>query len=338
MSAPAVSVLLPVRNAAPHLEGCLQSLYRQTLADFEVVAVDDGSSDGSAEILQREAARDPRLRVIRRPPGGLVAALEAGRAVCGAPMIARMDADDVSHPERLERQARLLDTRPKVGVVSCLVRHYPRSGVGEGFRIYEDWLNSLVTHRQMFVERFVESPLAHPSTMVRTRLLADIGGYRDRGWPEDYDLWLRLFHAGVEFAKIDRPLFFWRDHPYRLSRRDPRYSTDAFLRCKAHHLLRGPLAGVPQIVIWGAGQTGRRLARYLMDGGASIDAFIDIDPLKIGRTARGKPIVAAEDLPEVRDSKTTVLAAVASRGARQLIRDRLTGFGLQEGRQFWCVA
>jgi len=338
MRNPAVSVLLPVRNALPHLHRAIRSLNRQTIPNFEVVAVDDGSTDGSSEVLEEWAANDPRVRVVRREIFGLVAALNDGLSECRAPVVARMDADDISHPRRLQLQTEFLEKHPGVDVVSCLVRHFPWHRVGQGFRLYEEWLNSLTTHGDMALERFVESPLAHPSTMLRRRRLEEIGGYRDLGWPEDYDLWLRLIEAGATLEKIGRFLYFWREHPERLTRLESRYSTDAFLRCKAEFLLRGPLAGKPRVLVWGAGQTGKRLSRYLIDGNADIAAFIDIDPDKVDREARGRPILPPERVPEYLAPGTVVLAAVASRGAREQIRERLRGIGLVEGRGFWCVA
>jgi GT2 family glycosyltransferase len=327
-----------VRDAAAHLPGCLESLGRQTLVDHEVVAVDDGSADGSGELLDRAAARDPRLQVLHTPPQGLVAALNAGLERCQAPVVARMDADDVCHPRRLELQVAMLDERPEVGVASCLARHFPRRGVGEGFRVYERWLNSLVEPEEIFRERFVESPLPHPSAAIRRELLDRCGGWRDPGWPEDYDLWLRLLEAGVTVAKVPRTLLFWREHPGRLTRTDPRYAVERFLRCKAHFLLTGPLAGCPRVVMWGAGQTGRRLSRHLLRGGAPLEAVVDIDPNKVGGRLRGVPIVPPDALPELLAPGTVVLAAVASRGARVLIRSQLDGLGLVEGGDYWCVA
>jgi len=339
MERPSVSVLLPVRDAAATLESCLWSLQRQSLERIEVVAVNDGSRDGSDRLLDRWAAEDGRIRVLHQAADGLVAALNLGLARCSAPLVARMDADDVSHPHRLELQAAYLEKHRDVGVVSCLVQHFPRRGVGEGFRIYEAWLNSLRDHEQMERERFIESPLAHPSAMVRRDGLVDAGGYHDRGWPEDYDLWLRLFEAGVRFAKVGKPLFFWREHGRRLTRRDPRYAPAAFLRCKAHYLSRGPLAAAGRVVVWGAGRTGRMLSKCLVDQeGVAIEAFIDIDPDKIGRRARGRPIEPPERLGALLTPRTKVLAAVGSRGARQLIRSRLDALGLTEGVDYWCVA
>lgn len=335
---PSVSVLLPVRNAAPWLDDCLDSLARQSLVDHEVVAVDDGSDDGSAALLDRRAEADSRVRVIHRPARGLVATLNHGLAHCRAPLVARMDADDVSHPRRLELQTAELASRADASVVSCLVRHFPRSRVERGFSLYEDWLNSLVSHDDMACERFVESPVAHPSVMVRTETLRNAGGWRDVDWAEDYDLWLRLFRDGARFAKVRRPLFFWREHESRLTRTDDRYSVGSFLRCKAHFLVRGPLAGGRPVVLWGAGRTGRRMSKLLTDEGIDIGAVVDIDPTKIGRRLRGAPVIDPGELGDHLSREVVVLAAVASRGARELIRKRLVGLGLVEGSTFWCVA
>lgn len=338
MTAPTVSVLLPVRNGGRWLEAGLASLARQSLPTFEVIAVDDGSDDDSGALLDDWAVQDPRFTVIHQPAEGLVATLNRGLKHCRAPLVARMDADDISHPRRLELQAARFASRAEVGVVSCLVRHFPSRSVAMGFRLYEEWLNSLVTHDEMERERFIESPVAHPSVMVRRRVLTEIGGWRDAEWAEDYDLWLRCFQAGAVFDKIERPLFFWREHGERLTRTDSRYSVPNFLRCKAHYLARGPLASSSRVILWGAGQTGRRLSKFLIDEGAEITAVVDIDPGKIGGTLRGIDVISTDDLPAHLDDDTVVLAAVASRGARDLIRARLGDLGLDEGKTFWCVA
>lgn len=338
MTSPAVSVLLPVRNGGQWLQESLASLVRQTLPNFEIVAVDDGSEDDSATILDRWADSDGRITVIRQPERGLVSALNLGLDHCRATLVARMDADDICHPRRLELQAALLASRPEVAVVSCLVQHFPAHRVATGFRLYEAWLNSLKSHEAMARDRFIESPIAHPSVMIRREQLMGIGGYRDVEWAEDHDLWLRLFEAGATFSKINRLLFFWREHGDRLTRTDTRYSVPNFLRCKAHYLARGPLADTGKVVLWGAGQTGRRLSKFLRDEGVEIAAVVDIDPVKISATLRGIPIIAPDDLPQLLGHDTVVLAAVASRGARELIRERLVAYGLEEGNTFWCVA
>jgi glycosyltransferase involved in cell wall biosynthesis len=337
---PAVSVLLPCYNAAETLDVALESLARQTLTDFEIIAVEDGSSDSTPAILQSWAVKDNRLRIIDKPHGGIISALNAGLRECQASFIARMDADDRSHPERLERQVEFLNAHPEVAVVSCLVAGFPDGQVRQGFGIYIDWLNSLITNDDIRREMFVESPMAHPSVVFRQESVTRVGGYQEHGWAEDYDLWLRLYLSGDSFAKVPKVLLEWREHPRRLTRTDPRYSLENFLRLKAYYLARGPLAGRQAVLIWGAGMVGRRLSRHLQRQEQPLVAFFDIDPRKIGRTRRGLPILPPEELPACWDrfQKPALLAAVGARGARQLIRQRLVNYGLVEGQDWWSVA
>jgi glycosyltransferase involved in cell wall biosynthesis len=337
---PVVSVLMPCYNAAATLDEALESLARQTLSNFEVVAVDDGSTDTTREILKTWAARDKRLHVLLRSHGGIVEALNTGLRVCKAPYVARMDTDDRSCPERLARQVAYLDAHPEVGVVSCRVVGFPQEKVRQGFQVYLDWLNALLTNADIHREIFIESPLPHPSVTFRRDIVLEAGGYQDHGWAEDYDLWLRLYLAGVRFAKLPDVLLEWREHPDRLTRTDGRYSLENFLRAKAYYLRRGPLADRDGVIIWGAGMMGRRLSKQLARQGVPLSAFVDIDPRKIGRTRRSLPIIAPEELLDWWESHQhpAVLAAVGARGARQLIRQRLVAFGLREGEDWWSAA
>ena len=335
-----VSVLMPCYNAAGTVEQTLDSLSSQTLTDFEIVAVDDGSTDNTLRILENWTRKDARLRVLPRSHEGIIPSLNTGLESCQAAYVARMDADDLCHPERLEQQTAYLETHPEVAVVSCLVEGFPKKEVREGFRIYIDWLNSLVTEDDIRREIFVESPIAHPSVIFRKSQIEGMGGYQEHGWAEDYDLWLRLYLQGAKFAKIPEVLVSWREYPNRLTRTDGRYSLENFLRAKAHYLVRGPLAGREAVILWGAGMMGRRLSKHLQRQNVPLVAFIDVDPKKIGRTRRGLPILEPEDLLELweRYPNPVVLAAVGARGARALIRERLNGFGLREGQDWWGAA
>lgn len=338
---PRVSVLMPCYNVAKTVDETLSSLVEQSLADFEVVAVDDGSEDSTLDILQTWAARDSRFRVLSRSHAGIIPALNAGLAECQAPYIARMDADDLAYPDRLALQVAYLDQHPNVDLVSSLVEAFPKDKVREGFQIYIQWLNSLVTHADIQREMYVESPLAHPSVTFRKEVVAQMGGYQEFGWPEDYDLWLRLHLAGKRFEKIPEILLKWREHEQRLTRTDSRYSLENFLRAKARYLAQGPLTDRDAIIIWGAGMMGRRLSKHLMrTEQLPVVAFVDIDPKKIGNTRRGKPIISADDLLDwwSRYQNPVVLAAVGARGARHLIRERLNAFELLEGQDWWAVA
>lgn len=331
---------MPCYNAQDTVDDAVRSILEQTLSNFELIAVDDGSTDSTPDRLRRWASEDLRVRVISLSHAGIIEALNAGVVACRAGLIARMDADDRSHPERLARQVQFLNEHPELAVASSYVEAYPGDQVQEGFRRYVEWLNSLDTPELIARDIFVESPLAHSSAMIRADWLKRVGGYQEHGWPEDYDLWLRLHVAGAQFGKVTEVLLDWREHPDRLTRTDGRYSVENFLRAKAHYLCQGSLANREAVVIWGAGQMGRRISKHLERGGASLVAFVDIDPKKIGSVKRGIPIISVEALPDMlkqyRD--TVVLAAVGSRGARELIREQLDLMGLVETQDYWAVA
>ncbi len=337
---PAVSVLLPCYNAAKTLNEAMESLNIQTVEDFEVIAVDDGSTDTTSSILQEWADIDERIHLISQTQSGIVTALNVGMQACQSPLIARMDSDDLAHPQRLALQMAFLEQHPEIAVVGCRVRGYPPEDVRQGFSIYLDWQNSLLSDEDIRREMFVESPLAHPSVIVRKEWLFEVGGYQEHGWPEDYDLWLRLYLAGAKFAKLPDILLDWREHPTRLTRQDSRYSLENFLRAKAYYLVRGPLLERDAVLLWGAGMVGRRLSKHLLRQGAPLKAFVDVDPAKIDRTRRGLPILSPEAIPGwwERWLNPVILAAVGARGARQLIRQRLESYGLREAQDWWGVA
>jgi len=337
---PIISVLMPCYNAGETLDETMLSLLGQTLSEFEVVAVDDGSEDSTSEKLSKWSEQDSRVRVITIAHAGIIPALNNGMEACRSHLVARMDADDVAHPERLERQAAFLEENPEVAVVGSLVEGFPRDGVREGFQIYLDWLNKLVDHEAITRDIFIESPLAHPSVAFRRRRVEALGGYQEHGWAEDYDLWLRLYLEGARFEKIPEILLYWREHPQRLTRTDSRYSVENFLRAKAKYLMQGPLVDRDAVIVWGAGQMGRRLSKHLVREEAPLAAFVDIDPNKVGRLRRGAPIIPPEELKEWwgRYANPVILAAVGSRGARYLIRENLSSRGLREGIDWWAVA
>jgi glycosyltransferase involved in cell wall biosynthesis len=334
MRIPAVSILLAVRNEEHLLPAALVSLFRQTLADWELVAVNDGSSDGTGEILDTAAGSDCRIRVLHQPPRGLITALNTGLKACRAPLVARMDGDDICHPRRLELQAAHLAAHPETTLVSCRVRHVPRQQLSDGMRAYEQWQNSLLDHAVIIRDLYVESPFTHPSVMFRRDAVLGMGGYRDCGWPEDYDLWLRLAGSGARFARLAETLLYWRDRPRRLTRTATAYSLEAFRNCKAHHLGQSYLKGIDAVTLWGAGMEGKAWRLVLQAVGISVRRWVDVDPRKIGQIVHGAPVVGIDRLTPG-DGRT--LVTVGAKGARQQLRKFAAAAGLVEGEDFVCV-
>ncbi|TMA86178.1 MAG: glycosyltransferase family 2 protein, partial [Deltaproteobacteria bacterium] len=283
---PLVSVLLPAFDAEPTLVPALQSVRRQTEARWECVVVDDGSEDGTPRTAEAAAATDDRFLIVRTPHRGLAAALATGLARCRGRFIARMDADDLMHRERLARQVGALEADASLAAVGCHVRLFPRAQLGRGWRSYERWLNAIDSVERVRAEAFVECPVAHPSLMIRRELLVEFG-YRDRGWPEDYDLLLRLLARGHRVGIVARRLLAWRNHPARISLTDARYAPASFTACKAAFLAAHFLAGVEEYDLWGYGATGRTLRRALLAEGKRPAHVVDLHPGRLGQTIHG---------------------------------------------------
>ena len=337
---PRVSVVIPVFNAAATITRAVESVRAQTWGDWELVVVDDGSTDGTREILQGIAREETRMRVIERDHAGVAAAANAAMAAARGEFLARMDADDVAHPERLAAQVAYLDTAEHrgVGVVGCLVEFGGDRGANAGYALHVDWVNSLVTSEAIALGRFVEQPVVNPSVLFRRELVALHGGYRDGDFPEDYELWLRWLDAGVRIAKVPRVLLTWNDGPTRLTRTDARYAPDAFFRVKAAWIARWLVAErvsvSKSIFVWGAGRHTRKRAAWLAEWGVLIAGYVDVDVKKTGRRigGTGLPVIGVEALPA--PGELFVLSYVTTRGARDFNRARLVERGYAEGRDF----
>jgi glycosyltransferase involved in cell wall biosynthesis len=334
---PRVSVVLPVFNAVATVVRAIESIRAQTWGDWELVVVDDGSTDGTREMVRTLAREEARMRVIEWEHAGVVAAANAGIAAARGDLIARMDADDESHPERLAEQVALLEREVAVGVAGCLVEFGGDRVARAGYALHVDWLNALVTPEEIARARFMEQPVANPSVLWRRELAERHGVFRDGDFPEDYELWLRWLDAGVRIAKVPRVLLTWQDAPTRISRTDARYAPEAFFRTKAEWIARElARSGNGRAVwVWGAGRHTRKRAAYLETWGVRIAGYVDVDVKKTGRGigGTGAPVIGVEALPA--PGEIVVLSYVTTRGAREYNRARLVERGYAEGRDFW---
>jgi hypothetical protein len=333
---PRIAVLMPARDAAATVRAAARTILRQTVRDLALVAVDDGSRDATATVLDELAARDRRVTVVRGPGEGIAQALQRGLARCDAELVARMDADDLAHPRRLERQLAALAADPSLAALGTQVRAFPRRLVRDGMRRYVAWLNGLTTPALVHRDLLVEAPLVHPSALLRRAPLEAAGGWRDGPFPEDYDLWLRLAAAGGRLGNVEEPLLLWRESPGRLTRQDPRYALARHVELKCAHLRRTVLGDCREVAMWGAGETGKAFADALRREGVGVALFLEVDRNKIGRTVRGAEVLSYEDAERARG--LPLLVAVGAPGARGLIRAELEKRAFVELRDFWCVA
>jgi glycosyltransferase involved in cell wall biosynthesis len=337
---PAISILMAMRDAAETVDECLESISAQTFRSFELIVIDDGSTDDAPDRVAARSRSDRRIRLQVRRRRGLVPALNEGLALCRAPIVARMDADDRMRPRRLERQLKFFAANPGLDVVGSRVYAFPRRQVGTGMREYLRWQNACLSPEAIDQDIYIESPLTQPSVAFRRDVVRALGGYRDGDFPEDYELWLRLVQAGRRLGKCPEVLLDWRQRKNSYSRTNPRFSKDAFDRLRATYLCRDPRlnCGRP-LVFWGAGRVTRKRCRHLTDRGYLPQVWIDIDPRKIGNRILGVPVVAPEWLASAEHdgNRPLVLAYVANHGARDLIARRLEEFSYRRGVDYLMI-
>ena len=340
-STPLVSIILPFYNAEKYLGECLNSIIAQTYKGWELIAIDDHSSDDSINIVRSFSRSDERIKIFSNPGQGIVDALNYGIEHSQGLLIARIDADDIMTKQRISRQVGHLRENPHLGMVASLVHHFPpASEKRNGYSLYVDWTNRLLTHEDHFFYRFVESPVAHPSVMFRRELIHHYGSYKNGPFPEDYELWLRWMEEGVKIEKTPEVLLHWRDHPNRLSRTSKHYSHFAFQQTKAKYLKRylDHLIRFDgrKLFCWGAGRVARKFYSLWKEYEVSISAFIEVDPKKIGGQVGGIPIISHLDIPN--NEQCFVLILTGARNARTQIRQFLEQRGHRLGDDFIPLA
>ncbi|HWE04722.1 MAG TPA: glycosyltransferase [Tepidisphaeraceae bacterium] len=208
MCSPRVSVLMPVYNGERYVQSAVRSVLNQTFSDFELIAVDDGSTDRSRKLLDTLGAHDARIRVISRPNTGIVGALNDALAGARGEYIARMDCDDLAAPERFAAQVRFLDDRRDVVLVGSRVLLIDKDGAPVG-----DMAG--VARGSAAIERALLDggwPVVHPTILTRKNAMVAVGGYREGTFPyEDHDLFLRLLDHG-RMENLAEPLLHYRRH------------------------------------------------------------------------------------------------------------------------------
>ena len=325
MHSPAISVLIPFKNADRFFSAALKSLAAQTMTDFEVVMVDDASSDGSRKVAEEFCKFDQRFRVIDSGQG-LVPALNCGLAAATGKWIARFDSDDLCHPERLALQHAMAENCGEKTVVSCRVRSFPHSEVSSGYRKYEEWINSLESPEEIERSLFIESPVPHPTAFYSRAAVIKAGGYRNLGLPEDYELWLRLWSLGFKFARVPKTLLAWRERRDRFSRTSPVYSLTSFYKTKALYLGLVPCLKGKKVFVAGCGQAARRLGKHLQRQGFHIEAFLAPDSVAPERELRGRQVVSISKW--VNPDGLPLIVASRKPGAMSAIQGYFEGQGL----------
>ncbi|MEO1518008.1 MAG: glycosyltransferase [Bacteroidota bacterium] len=331
-SEPLVSILLPIRNAQAFLPDCLDSICQQQLTRWELLAVDDHSTDDSAAIVQAYAQRDARIRLLHNEGRGIIPALRLAYQHSQAPYLTRMDADDRMSIDKLSHMYAQLQGAGRGHLATGLVRYFSASPLGEGYRKYQDWLNELTRAGRNFSDIYRECVIPSPCWMLHRQDLDRSGAFDREVYPEDYDLCFRFYQQNLKVLPSDRVLHHWRDSPGRSSRTDPNYADNRFLDIKLAYFLRLDRQQERPLVLWGAGKKGKALARKLREQKVAFHWLCN-NPAKIGRDIYGQRLMGEDQLADF--SQPQVLIAVAGDAQQAQIKAQLSQQYIPESAVFF---
>lgn len=314
-----ISILMSVFNREDTLEPCLQSILQQTFPHFELIVVDDGSTDQTRSILEDYQAQDHRLKVLYERHSGLVPALNKGLSVCQGYWIARMDGDDWMMPNRLQVQHDFVTQNPHLELVGSLVEGVPQTSD------YEKWANTLVTETLLEENIYVDAVLHQPTFFGKASVFQKLGGYQENGWAEDFDFLLRAHGAGVRLGKVNRVLLKKKSHGEQLTQVDWRYRRPAMVQAKVHYFLQHSKWNPDQqLVVVGDGPAGRSIAEAFFKAGVKDLIFWTRKPGTAERTVMGVPAyditpgLSCEQKAKLKHS--VIITAIGGNSGKQMFR------------------
>lgn len=283
---PAITVLLPVYNGAADVEQAVRTILSQTYADFELLIINDGSKDNSGEILDR--LEDPRIRVIHQENRGLAATLNRGLELANGQYIARQDQDDLSHPERLEKQFAYMEAHAECGLLGTAAEIWVENTPTDRVHVHPS------DHATLSFDLIFNNPFVHSSVMLRKDIVLEIGGYSTdplRQPPEDYELWSRMARR-CSVANLTDRLLIYREMPQSMSRTGPNPFLDKLVTICAENLaLANGLAAPDKACVDAAAFTHsafhrisprpnlKKMQALVMDAGARIALAADTDDI-----------------------------------------------------------
>lgn len=325
---------MPVKNAGKYLHECLSSIRRQTFSFWELVVVNDHSTDETQEILEQHASEDPRILPLRNTHSGITPALSLAFKHCTGEFITRMDGDDIMPDNRLELMTEAIDALPEKTVVTGKVRYFGTEPVSEGYISYQNWLNERADQQDHWQWVYRECVIASPNWICRRSDLENIGGFASLSYPEDYHLVLRWFSSGFSIHSLSETTLLWREHPERTSRNSELYNQAHFFRLKIAHFLGNQLQR-HSLALWGTGTKGRLTADILKVHQQTF-TWMDLSPEKYKEGIQGIPVSHFSNIEKMTGIKL-LIAVYPPEKERIRLERYLSDLNLKMGRDFWYL-
>ncbi len=332
MQKPLVSILIPFKDTVTFLPECLQSICDQTYEQWEVIAVNDHSSDSSRTTLETFALKDARFKVFDTDGSGIIPALQKAYALCSGDYITRMDSDDIMTPNKLQVMVTSLQKHGKDHLAVGQVKYFSKTGISNGYERYEKWLNQLTEKGANFSEIYKECVIPSPAWMIHRSDFDECGAFDTNRYPEDYDLAFRFRQQQLKCIPCSEVLHHWRDYDSRTSRTHEHYAQNYFLDIKTHYFLEQDYHMQRPLVVWGAGSKGKTIAQLLLKKGVKFNWVCDNEN-KIGKFIYECEMKHFSYLSELNNAQSII--TVANEDQQKEIRMYLSNLGHVEMKDFY---
>lgn len=328
-----ISIILPVKDTAKYLYACLDSIVGQTYDNWELLAVDDNSTDECLSILQEYSKRDDRIQAIVNPNPGLLNALRLGYAHSKGDLIHRMDSDDIMPLDKLELMVNSISDNT---LITGATEYFSDEGpIGDGFKRYDNWLMDVAKNQSHKSEVYKECVIPSNCWLVHRQDFDRIGGFVPDTFPEDYDLCFRFIAGGLKIVGLPKVLHHWRDRSDRISRNWEVYKDNRFFKLKVHYFFEMDRDINRPLVLWGAGKNGKDLAKLFLENEQVLHWVCD-NQKKIGKDIYDIRMKHFEEIDNLENPQ--IVIAVASPDGQKEIQLELNSRGLKKGEDYWFFA
>lgn len=304
-----VSIITPFKNTSAFLRATLDSILAQSYTNWELIAVNDHSTDDSLQIVREYAKRDTRIQVHTNRGEGIISALQQAYSYAKGEFVTRMDSDDIMMPCKLETMVADLQKHGKGHVALGLVEYFSDEfEIGDGYLSYQNWLNNLTREGTNYTEIYKECVIASPCWMTYRSDFDACGGFSHEVYPEDYDLTFRFYQNGIKCIPSNEVLHLWRDYSSRTSRTHIHYANNTFIELKTDYFLKLHYKCDRPLVLWGAGNKGKTIAKKFLDNNIPFHWVCD-NPKKIGKHIYGQEMLAFKAIDTFENSQNIVTVA-----------------------------
>ena len=333
---PLVSIIMAVKDTAIYLQECLDSICNQTYTNWELIAVNDHSSDGSDTILKTYAAKEPRIRYFDSDQPRLIPTLQVGYVQAQGSLINRMDSDDRMPEDKISLLVEAWLKYGKGTVIAGGTEHFVDEGVvGGGFLAYENWLNEVARTNSHYEQIYKECVIPSHCWIIHKEDFDAVGAFDPIVYPEDYDLCFRFYQKKLRVVGIDAILHFWRDRSDRISRTWDEYKDNRYFDLKLHYFYQIDRNHARPLVLWGAGRNGKDMAKLLLSYKDTIFWACD-NERKIGKDIYGVRLQSFNQIPTLENPQ--ILIVVSSPDGKQEIQEILDGWGKVPVEDYWFFA